>query len=226
LATAAASLSLAAAAGRLARGLPAFLAPAPLGRRRALQGATLAPLVGLLMPGRALAEEEPLPPPVEKDVAKTAAKIQGGCDWLYFELKTALKENDADRARSSLGSALQGAYVSPLETDLLIPIEQLLSANLNSEEDGWISAVLEARAGIDEMKEGVGGGEFDTALKAWDKARAGVNRILVDINKRGQKAYFVELDADYDQKRARQYLKKKKEKLAFRNAVGSAALLR
>mmetsp|Transcript_23256 Transcript_23256/g.47101 ORF Transcript_23256/g.47101 Transcript_23256/m.47101 type:complete len:190 (+) Transcript_23256:233-802(+) len=188
--------------------------------------ASLVPLGSLLAPGSALAEEDPLPPPVVKDVAKTAAKIQGGCDWMYFELKSALKDNDQARARKSVGSAMEGAYVSPVETELMIPLEQLLSANVNSEEDGWIGYLREARAGLDAMKESVSAGDYTAALESWDKARGGVNKMLVNINKRGEQAYFVELDDQYEAKRGRLYLKKKKDSINSRNQAGNLVMLR
>merc|ERR1719343_2006725 len=107
-------------------------------------------------PAGALADSEPLPKPILKDVQRAAAKIQNGVDWLYFEVKPALKAQNLMQARSALGSAMQGSFVSPLETDLMFPLQQITSANLDSEEDGWLGAFRQVRAGIDDMKEHVG----------------------------------------------------------------------
>jgi len=185
----------------------------------------LAPLAQLLAPGAARADEpEPLPPPVAKDVVRAAPKIQDGADFLYFELKPALEAKDLLRARQTLGSALQGSHVSPIETDLMIPLEQLISANVEAEEDGWVSAIRQVRVAVDTMKDQVGSSNWKEALTAWDQARAGANIIMSNINARSEKAYFVELDSSYPEKRAQIHLQKTKDMLAFRNAAGTLAL--
>lgn len=205
----------------------AFVEPALLKRRDALKAPVvmLAPLADLLGAHRVLADAgDPLPPPVLKDVVRAAPKVQDGGDWLFFEVKPALEAKDIARARQSLGSVMQGSYVSPLETDLMIPLEQLISANVDAEEDGWTAAIRQVRVAIDSMKDHVGGSEWNEALENWEQARAAANKIVADINQRGEKVYFVELDGSYPQKRYDAYLQKKKDALAFRNAAGTLAL--
>mmetsp|Transcript_12547 Transcript_12547/g.29463 ORF Transcript_12547/g.29463 Transcript_12547/m.29463 type:complete len:223 (-) Transcript_12547:65-733(-) len=193
----------------------AFVAPS---RRHVVSLVALAP-----MAARA-DSQEPLPPPVLKDVSRSAAKVQDGADWLYFNVKPALDREDLSACRESLGGSLVGAHVSPLETDLMMPLEQLISANVEAEEDGWVNALREVRVAIDQMKDLVGGNEWAQAKVSWDRARAGANKILSDINARGEKQYFVELDDDYEAKRYELYLRKKKDTITFRNQVGTLAL--
>merc|ERR1711963_601939 len=108
----------------------------------------------------------------------------------------------------------------------MIPLEQLISANVMAEEDGWIDAIKEVRVAIDTMKEEIGApeeGGWGKALIAWDKAREGANKIMKSINARSENPPFVLLDDAYE-KRAPLWLKKKKDKIAFTNAVGTLAL--
>jgi len=206
-----------------------FTNPAAPSRREFMRLGLLAPAVATLFLGQhgqpAWAQElDPLPPPVLKDVVKAAPKVQYGADWLYFEVKPALLEQNLEKARTGLGSPMMGSYVSPLETELMIPLEQLISANIMAEEEGWLDAIREIRVGIDTMKEQIGDDDgWPKALKAWDKARAGANKIMKNINDRSEKKFFVELDDKYE-KRAQMYLQMKKDKIAFTNAMGSVML--
>eukprot|EP00439_Symbiodinium_sp_Y106_P078136 s645_g16.t4 len=52
-------------------------------------------VAALVVPGLAHAEvDNPLPPPVVKDLERAAPKIQGGVDWFYFELLPAIKKEE------------------------------------------------------------------------------------------------------------------------------------
>mmetsp|Transcript_74698 Transcript_74698/g.147987 ORF Transcript_74698/g.147987 Transcript_74698/m.147987 type:complete len:252 (-) Transcript_74698:286-1041(-) len=208
-----------------------FTTPTAPSRREFIRVGLLAPAVAAPLLGEAgqpawAVEIEPLPPPVVKDVVKAAPKVQDGADWLFFEVKPALLEQNLEKARTGLGSPMMGSYVSPLETDLMIPLEQLISANVMAEEEGWIDAIREVRVAIDTMKEEIGApeeGGWAKAVTAWDKARAGANKIMTNINERSEKPPFILLDAQYE-KRAQLWLKKKKDKIAFTNQMGSIML--
>jgi hypothetical protein len=222
--------SLAVANAGLAR---TFTTPAAPSRREFMRLGLLAPVVIAPLlgePGQPAwaaekkVELEELPPPVLKDVVRAAPKVQDGADWLYFEVKPALVDQKLENARTALGSPMMGSYVSPLETDLMIPLEQMCSANVMAEEDGWLDAIRDMRIGIDTMKDNIGDDDgWPKALVAWDKARAAANKIMKNINDRSGKEFFVLLDKDYPQ-RAQRWLKKKKDKIAFTNAMGSVML--
>lgn len=200
-------------------------APALKGRREA----ALASVAGLLLaPPVASAEElEPLPPPTQKDVAQSATKIQKGVDWLYFEIKPALVEKSFSRAKSAVGSAGEGAFVSPLQTQLMFPLSQILSSNLDAEEDGWNTAFKDINTAIEDMKEKISASEFEDALVAWDRARASTNKILTNINERFDgKPPFRLLDDTYDApERAALYTKAKKDSIKDRNAAGAGGAM-
>jgi len=213
----------------------AFTTPAAPSRRELIRLGLLAPAVVAPILGKASSAEgkapvveelEPLPPPVVKDVVKAAPKVQDGADWLYFDVKPALVDQNLEKARTALGSPMMGSYVSPLETDLMIPLEQLISANVMAEEEGWVKAIQEVRIGIDTMKEQIGAPDEDgwpKALIAWEQARAGANKIMKNINDRSEKKPFVLMDDQYPN-RAKSWLQKKKDKVAFTNAMGSVML--
>jgi hypothetical protein len=228
-----AALGAVAAAAVAAQGAATFLAPAPSAgpsRRSAAAGALLlfAPAVAHADPNEAALQTE-LPPPVLKDVIRAAPKIQDGVDWLYFELKPALDAKNAEYARKAIGSPAEGAFVSPLESNLMLPLEQLISANVEAEEDGWIAAVRGMREGIDNCQEKIGDGNFKDAAIEWEKIRSNCDIILTQMNKRGElsgmKPWFVQLDASYED-RAGAYLQKKRDMMFTRNAAGSLAMMR
>lgn len=213
---------------------PAERAPAPAvegsGRRALiLQPAAAWAAAGLLAlapEARAAAEKEPLPPPVVKDIKSYADKIQEGMDSLYFELKPALVKEDLFIARQYLGSAMTGSHISPLQTNMLIPMENLLSSNLDSEEDGWTKAVRKMSASVDDIKEYVGSADWKQARASWEDARANAFTVIVDMNERADKAYFTPPDADYEAKRFNIWLQKRKDDIRERNNKGSMAIAR
>jgi hypothetical protein len=157
----------------------------------------------------------------------SAPKIQKGIDWLYFELKPALKAKSLSGCRSALGSASMGVFVSPLQTDLMFPIQQMVSTNLDAEEEGWGDAYRNTNKAIEEMKELVGASEFDEALTSFEKVRKNINFIVSDVNDRWEEKNkpFRLLDDGYDEgptSREALYQKAKKDKMNERNAAGGA----
>ncbi|CAE7545177.1 APC8 [Symbiodinium natans] len=104
--------------------------------------------VALLAPGLAHAEvDNPLPPPVVKDLERAAPKIQGGVDWFYFELLPAIKKELMDVAMEpeSLAKlarpALPGA--PELRAELHEAVQRLSFAELHSSTQ-WASELLAA----------------------------------------------------------------------------------
>jgi len=63
-----------------------------------------------------------------------------------------LEKEDQFRARECLGGINVGSHISPLTTQLMIPLEQLASANLYAEEDGWLKSLKVMRGGIKKME--------------------------------------------------------------------------
>merc|ERR1712039_395966 len=153
-------------------------------------------------------------------------KIQEGIDSLYFELKPALVKEDLPTARQYLGSAMMGSHVSPLQTNMLIPMENLLSSNLDAEEDGWTKAVRKISTDVDDMKDYVSTTDWKGARASWESARANALKVLTDMNKRADKAYFIAPDADYETKRYDVWLQRRKDELAERNQKGTLAVMR
>jgi len=174
-------------------------------------------------PNIVLADDNPLPPPSEKAIAKDAAKIQESADFLFFEVKGALKSENKELIQRALGNAGQGAFISPLETGLMLPLEQIISTNVDAQEEGWVTQDRKFRDSFETMKQEADNDEWKKALKAWEGCRASLNVIFSDINARGEKPYFVLLDEAYE-KRAGAYLQAKKDKLAVRNAVGTVMM--
>ncbi|CAE8664498.1 unnamed protein product, partial [Polarella glacialis] len=200
-------------------------AQADRGRRAALlsSGAAVASL--LQMPLRAYAFE-PLPPPVLQDIVRAAPKIQLGIDWFYFELGDALKNKDLEGTRKATGSAGMGAYVSPVTSEIVLPVNQICSSNLDAEEDGWNDNIRNFQFAIDAIKTEVYDQEWDKALANWKKAAGNVNFIMQNINDRAEdpsKPYFVLIDDAYDSRR-KAYRQAIVDKLNYRNAVGSLAM--
>merc|ERR1719188_2059247 len=114
-------------------------------------------------------EGEELSPPVVKEAIDMAPKIQAGLDWFYFEVKEALEREDQFHARECLGGINVGSHISPLTTELMIPLEQLASANLYAEEDGWLKALSKARSNIKKMEYYVGSYQWEDGLTAWEE---------------------------------------------------------
>jgi len=175
-------------------------------------------------PAVSSAELEPLPPPVVKDVQLSATKIQRGCDWFYFELKPALTAKSLPLARAAIGSASMGSFVSPLQKELMFPLQQIVSANLDSDDDGWTDAFRSTNTAIEDMKEHIGTSDFEQALAAFERARKNVNLILTNIDDRWEDKVkpFRVLDDSYESDRASVYLREKKDMLNQRNAAGGA----
>lgn len=216
----------AAVAAAAAASQAAFLTAA-LGRRAAaVKALLLTPVLTCATGGGSVRADvgDPLPPPLLKDLQRAAPKIQQGADWMFFELKPALDREDLERARECLGSALRGAHVSPLETDMLLPMDQLLSANIDADEDGWTTAVRKIASSIEDIKNEVGSGEWQAARASWEDARANANKVMVDINSRADKEYFVALDKNYEENRYKIYLQKKKDDISERNNKGNLAM--
>eukprot|EP00933_Yihiella_yeosuensis_P024074 TRINITY_DN18669_c5_g1_i1.p1 TRINITY_DN18669_c5_g1~~TRINITY_DN18669_c5_g1_i1.p1 ORF type:complete len:249 (-),score=66.71 TRINITY_DN18669_c5_g1_i1:176-922(-) len=190
-----------------------------LGRREQLSA--VAASAALLFQKSASAELNPL---LEKDLKRDAPTIQAGLDWLNFELGDAIKNKNLPAARKTLGDAQQGAYVSPLETRIIIPITQLCSANLDAEEDGWYPAVKKMQEAIEDMRDQVGMSEWPQAQAAYDKLISLANFIMGDINKRGEAGpYFVLVDDNYGERR-KAYLQQKKDDIAYRNMAGNLVM--
>merc|ERR1719188_1445832 len=129
-------------------------------------------------------EGEELSPPVVKEAIDMAPKIQAGLDWFYFEVKEALEREDQFHARECLGGINVGSHISPLTTELMIPLEQLASANLYAEEDGWLKSLKSMRAGIKKMEYHVGAYDWETARDGWQTVRTSLNVMLDNLNAR------------------------------------------
>jgi len=202
----------------------AFLpAPAPgVSRRTFAAEAALLLAAGPVAGARA--DQEPFPAFFLKDLDKSSDKIEYGTDWLYFELKPALMKEDQFRCREVLGGAISGSHISPITQNLLLPMEQLISGNIDAQEDGWVDAMKQLRDNMEIMSENVGIQDWKAAKANWEEARAGANKILTNINNRAPEPVFTLLDGEYDKKRAKLYLKGKKDMLSFRNQRGTLML--
>mmetsp|Transcript_34787 Transcript_34787/g.63334 ORF Transcript_34787/g.63334 Transcript_34787/m.63334 type:complete len:236 (+) Transcript_34787:39-746(+) len=194
----------------------AFLVPVPdvVGRRELVLGVTSGAV--LASPGLAHAEKEPLVPPVVKDLVRVAPQIQEGLDYFYFDLQDAIKKQDLKETRKCLGAASEGSYVSPIEKNVLYPLQQLSTSNPDAEEDGWLGAIRTFNRGMEEMSEGLDSLEWKKVEKAWSKAKDSVTVMLNDINERADKPPFVVLSDEYENRRA-QYIQEKKDAIKFRN---------
>lgn len=182
-------------------------------------------MAALVVPGLAHAEvDNPLPPPVVKDLERAAPKIQGGIDWFYFELLPAIKKEDPSLCRKALGSGAEGAYVSPLDSEITFPMNQLASANVEADEDGWTNDIRDFQKACIDMSDAVGGNKWPEAMSGFKKAKEALNGIMGKINVRAEgPAPFVLIDDAYED-RASAYLQKKKDMMAFRNQAGTLAL--
>merc|ERR1712107_155895 len=147
--------------------------------------------------------------------------IQEGIDSLYFELKPALVKEDIANARQYLGSAMMGSHVSPLQTKMLIPMENLLSSNLDAEEDGWTKAVRKISTDVDDVKEYISTTDWKGARASWESARVNTLKVIADMNARADQAYFVAPDESYEDKRYSVWLQRRKDELAERNQKGT-----
>lgn len=210
---------LAAASIAVALFVPRAFLALPCGRRAAAEVFSAA----ILFSASAARAAEPLSEYLEKEVAMSAQNIQDGMDWLYFEIKPALDTNDVPKCKKSLGSGLYGAHISPIENLLVGPLEGLLGVNLDSDEDGWLAAVKQIRAGIDEMKEMVSSDNFPGAIEAWKSTRDGANAVLKNINERSSKPYFTIMDENYDS-RIVAYNQAKTDMMFERNLKGTMIL--
>mmetsp|Transcript_31329 Transcript_31329/g.73049 ORF Transcript_31329/g.73049 Transcript_31329/m.73049 type:complete len:249 (-) Transcript_31329:57-803(-) len=192
------------------------------GRRSVLQNFGIAAVQAAWLTPNPAGAGEPLPPPVEKNVAMTAAKLAKGVDELYFDIRPAIKAKRFEDAQQFLGQSA-GAYIPPIDNDLFFPLQQILDDNLDAEEDGWTAAYQGARKAFDNMKTQVNKEEWKGALKSWDDIRSNVNTIFVDINDRCSKPYLPVLDdAYFDREDA--YRQAKRDAINYRNAVGTLAL--
>mmetsp|Transcript_17432 Transcript_17432/g.31428 ORF Transcript_17432/g.31428 Transcript_17432/m.31428 type:complete len:236 (+) Transcript_17432:66-773(+) len=174
-----------------------------------------------LAPQSAVAKE-PLPPPVEKNVAMSAAKLLKGVDELYFDIRPAIKAKRFEDAQQFLGQG-SGAYIAPIDNDLFFPLQQILDDNLDAEEDGWTDAMQKARAAFDQMKNQVNREEWKGALASWDVVRDNVGVLFADINARTSKPYLEVPDDAYFNREAA-YRQAKRDAINYRNAVGTLAL--
>lgn len=191
--------------------------------RRAVLSLGTVSLLELALNEPAIADLEPLPPPVIKDLKRAAPKIQEGIDWMYFELLDSLKNKNLEKSRKALGSSLAGSYVSPLESLIILPLNQICTANLDAEEDGWVKSVRGIEKAINDMSDQVGRADWTEALASWNAARDAANSIMNNINQRSDSPVFVLVDDSYEDRRGA-YIQKKKDELAFRNAAGTLAL--
>mmetsp|Transcript_53790 Transcript_53790/g.125758 ORF Transcript_53790/g.125758 Transcript_53790/m.125758 type:complete len:236 (+) Transcript_53790:104-811(+) len=169
-----------------------------------------------------VAAKEPLPPPVEKNVAMTAAKLMKGTDELHFDIRPAIKAKRFDDAQQFLGQG-SGAYIAPIDNDLFFPLQQILDDNLDAEEDGWVDSMQKARAAFDQMKNQVNREEWKGALASWTVVRDNLGVLFEDINARTSKPYLEVLDDAYFE-REEAYKQAKRDAINFRNAMGTLAL--
>lgn len=190
------------------------------GRRSALLGGALAPLA----PPAAWAEENPLPPPVVKDLERAAPKIQAGVDWFYFELLPGIEKEDLGQCRKALGSTAEGSYVSPLDSEITFPFNQLASANIEADEDGWTEDIRNFQKAVTAMSDSVGTNEWKTVKAEWNKAKDALNHVMGNINQRAEGGAPFQLMDDSYADRGSAYLQAKKDMMKFRNQAGTLAL--
>jgi len=194
----------------------AFCFPAtdlPKGRR-----GILAAFGAVLAPRWALAEEEnPLPPPVVKDLERAAPKIQAGVDWFYFELLPGIEREDLGQCRKALGSTAEGSYVSPLDSEITFPFNQLASANIEADEDGWNDDIRNFQKAVTAMSDAVGSNNWKTVKKEFLKGKEALNHVMTNINQRAEGAApFVLMDESYPSREAA-YIQGKKDMMRSRN---------
>eukprot|EP00931_Biecheleriopsis_adriatica_P123239 TRINITY_DN98285_c0_g1_i1.p1 TRINITY_DN98285_c0_g1~~TRINITY_DN98285_c0_g1_i1.p1 ORF type:complete len:237 (-),score=61.76 TRINITY_DN98285_c0_g1_i1:111-821(-) len=191
------------------------------GRREALLAPAAATALALASPVRTLAEElEPLPPPVVKDLKTLGPKIQAGVDWFYFEVYAALQTEDVEKIRESIGGGATGSHVSPLETELVLPLNSLASANIEADEDGWTDSIRSFQKAQQEISDAISEKRFPDAVTNWRKGRDAINRIFKNINARAEKPPFVLVDDNYKERKDA-YFQKKKDMMNFRNAAAN-----
>lgn len=188
-------------------------ASVPKGRRGilgAIAGAVLAPRW-------AWAEENPLPPPVVKDLERAAPKIQAGVDWFYFELLPGIEKEDLGQCRKALGSSAEGSYVSPLDSEITFPFNQLASANIEADEDGWTEDIRNFQKAVTAMSDSVGSNDWKTVKAEFKKGKDALNHIMSNINQRAEGAApFQLMDDDYPARQGA-YVQGKKDMMRSRN---------
>ncbi|CAE7193896.1 APC8 [Symbiodinium sp. CCMP2592] len=70
---------------------------------------------------------------------------------------------DPSLCRKALGSGAEGAYVSPLDSEITFPMNQLASANVEADEDGWTNDIRDFQKACIDMSDAVGGNKWPEA---------------------------------------------------------------
>eukprot|EP00913_Durusdinium_trenchii_P006764 g6358.t1 len=62
-----------------------------------------------------------------------------------------LSTEDLGQCRKALGSTAEGSYVSPLDSEITFPFNQLASANIEADEDGWTEDIRNFQKAVTAM---------------------------------------------------------------------------
>lgn len=190
------------------------------GRRAAV--ASFLPICAAPLASAPSAEAE-MVPPLEKATKLYQKKLQDGVDWFYFALKPALEKQSGVEVRNCLGSSSSGAHISPFETEVQFPLDQLVSANPEADEDGWTKGMTKVNTAYAKMQSAASLEDFKGALSAWGDIRDGIDVIFRGVNAQSEAAVFTPPGPEYET-RWSIYLGAQKQKLATRNALGTMAM--
>lgn len=162
-------------------------------------------------------------PPLAKATKVYQKKLQDGVDWFYFELKPALVKQNGNDIRSCLGSSSSGAHISPFETEVQFPLDQIVSANPEADEDGWTGGLAQVNTAYTKLQSRVSDDDFKGALLAWNDIRDGIKVIFKGVNAVSEATVFVPPGDEYEE-RFEIFLGAKKDKMNTRNALGTLAM--
>eukprot|EP00435_Cladocopium_sp_Y103_P010891 s1847_g2.t2 len=73
-----------------------------------------------------------------------------------------LAPQDLGQCRKALGSSAEGSYVSPLDSEITFPFNQLASANIEADEDGWTEDIRNFQKAVTAMSDSVGSNDWKT----------------------------------------------------------------
>eukprot|EP00435_Cladocopium_sp_Y103_P008835 s1847_g2.t1 len=99
-----------------------------------------------------------------------------------------LAPQDLGQCRKALGSSAEGSYVSPLDSEITFPFNQLASANIEADEDGWTEDIRNFQKAVTAMSDSVGSNDWKTVKAEFKKGKDALNHIMSNINQRAEGA--------------------------------------